>query len=212
MSTPWALQISAGRGPVEVRRFVAELAPALAIRLEALQIEVIDWTLHGDPEAPGSIHLALDGPISPAQPLLGTHVLVAPCRGRRARRRWFVGVTRHALPSGEPPALELDEVSLSAVRARGPGGQHVNTRSTAVRAVHRPTRIAVRAEGQRSQAANRAVALARLAKAVAEAHRRDQEPGQQARWLAHTRVVRGEPVVSWRRGHRGTLIEIRQGS
>lgn len=208
MSRCWALLISAGRGPVEVRRFVADLADALVIRLRQLQIEVTDVTVHGEPTAPGSIRLAAEGPRVAVTGLLGTHVLVQPSRGRRARKRWFVGVSLHEPASLEVAPLDPAEVSLSAIRSRGPGGQHVNARSTAIRAVHRPTRIAVRSEGQRCAAANRRAALARLAEAVAQRRLDEQQRRRRARWRAHDQVIRGQPVCAWGRSHDGVLIEI----
>ena len=52
-----------------------------------------------------------------------------------------------------------DELKVEFARSSGPGGQNVNKRETAVRIVHLPTKIAVHAEGERSQAQNREKAL-----------------------------------------------------
>ena len=58
----------------------------------------------------------------------------------------------------------LAECDLETFRASGPGGQHVNRRETAVRIRHRPTRIAVTCQDERSQLMNKQIALERLRK------------------------------------------------
>lgn len=63
-----------------------------------------------------------------------------------------------ALPEG---AL-LSECEEAFFVAGGPGGQHRNKAATGVRLVHPPTGAVVTATERRSQAMNRAVALARL--------------------------------------------------
>ncbi len=68
------------------------------------------------------------------------------------------------LPRPDLAAIDIDEKDLSwtAVRASGPGGQGVNTANTAVRLVHVPTGIAVNAQETRSQLKNRKSALEKL--------------------------------------------------
>lgn len=70
---------------------------------------------------------------------------------------------------------QLDRAALEAAcditffTAGGPGGQHRNRVATGVRLHHRPSGIVVTATERRSQAANRRVALDRLAARLAEA-------------------------------------------
>lgn len=187
------LQISSGRGPAEVRTFVALLARQLAAELGA----EIAWT--GDPEAPLSATLRVDP--EAARPWTGTHVLLAPLRGNGRRKRWFADVRLY----GEPAALAPLSPVLSAARAGGPGGQNVNRRATAVRAVDPGSGLSARATDQRSQARNRALALERLASrhaARAEAVRSEARADRRA---AHDRMTRGEPSHTWRLGAEGLV-------
>ncbi len=59
--------------------------------------------------------------------------------------------------------LKDDEVEVSYTKSGGAGGQNVNKRETAVRAVHTPTKISVHVSSERSQQQNKERALALLA-------------------------------------------------
>ena len=63
---------------------------------------------------------------------------------------------------GEGVELKDDELEIQFSRSGGAGGQNVNKRETAVRVVHTPTGLAVRASTERSQQANRDQALSLL--------------------------------------------------
>ncbi len=58
--------------------------------------------------------------------------------------------------------LRDDNLRVELSRSSGPGGQNVNKRETAVRIVHTPTNLAAQADGQRSQAQNKEMAMAIL--------------------------------------------------
>lgn len=188
----WVLQVSAGHGPVEVRRFVAGLAAHLASRLAVREVIV-----RGDRDAPHSVSLRLDGVTDDARAMVGTHCLVArgEGRGRRDRKRWYAGVTLHPAGDGSAEAtVDPREVRVTAMRAGGPGGQHVNKTSSAVRVVHAATGLAVRAADERSQRENLRLAMARLTQALrARAEARAQQ-GEADQRVAHHRVERGRPA------------------
>lgn len=67
---------------------------------------------------------------------------------------------------GELTPLPENEVRLEFARSGGAGGQNVNKRETAVRAVHIPTNLSVHASTERSQLQNRERALELLAAKV----------------------------------------------
>lgn len=194
------VQISAGRGPVEVRRFVEDLRPVIEGLLKARGLAVVATEVED-----ASARLWVDGEADLAD-LIGTHALVDPSRGQGARRRWFAGVSVR-LVAARAPRLDLRDVRFSADRAGGPGGQHVNTTSSAVRALHVPTGLAVRVAEERSQHQNRRVALERLAEAL-DARAREAEARTRAGdRAAHDAVVRGAPKLTWVR--EGSSLRVR---
>lgn len=205
------LLITSGVGPVEVRRFVAALAAHLEELSAARGLEVRDVASAGeDLAAPRSVSLTVRGPAA-AQlaDQLGTHQLVhrSAERGRAARKRWFAAVSLHPgadapVPALAPPRAELE---ITACRAGGPGGQHVNKVATAVRVRHLPTGLLVRAASSRSQKANLDHALQRLAALLAEQQRDAASQAHGERRLAHYRVVRGAPIATYQLDGDGAL-------
>lgn len=79
---------------------------------------------------------------------------------------WFVGVS--IWKNDANFQFNLSDVSFQTMRSGGAGGQHVNKVSTAVRAIHQPTKIQVSASDSRSQAKNKQLALERLELKVLE--------------------------------------------
>lgn len=194
------LQLSAGNGPIEVRRFVADLSQ---LAIATLAERVLGDVTRGDADAPGSVELLLRGTAA-LDAWCGVHVLISAERGPRARRRWFASGKRFELPTSYA-AVDPNDVTFEAVRASGPGGQNVNRRCSAVRLVHRPTGLALRSQTERSQARNRAAAMARLAATLAHHSAECEAEARAARRLAHHHLRRGAPDHHWHRDGRGRL-------
>lgn len=76
----------------------------------------------------------------------------------------------------------------------GPGGQHVNKTSSAVRVTHRPTGMQIRIESDRSQHRNRQLAMERLQMILAAGEEAECRAQVRDRWLKHYQVKRGSPV------------------
>lgn len=186
-----ALVVSVGPGPVEARRFVAMLARTLRCRLPVTG----DARVVGDPASPSRVELSIDAEAyAEATPLLGTHVLLAPLRGPRARARWYASVHWH----GElaTSVLHARDVRCSFMRSRGPGGQNVNKRATAVRLEHLPSGLVVSCDTHRSQARNRSAAWQRLQDQLATAHAESQRRCRTGQWSRLR--VRDAVVMRWR--------------
>jgi len=92
----------------------------------------------------------------------GVHRLVriSPFNAQQKRHTSFSMV--EVIPKFERTSeIEIpeNEIEVTFARSSGPGGQNVNKRETAVRVVHLPTKLAVHAETERSQAQNKEKAI-----------------------------------------------------
>lgn len=202
------LQISSGRGPIEARRFVRLLADHIACFSGGLALGAAPSFI-GPVDAPLSATIVVDtatGSSPAALRWVGTHVLLAPLRGRGGRKRWFVEVRPFSDAVGVQHGAASVDVRITAARAGGPGGQNVNKRATAVRVVDRVSGIAVRASGQRSQAQNRVTALERLQERLHEREAAAMAQAGAERRAAHDAVTRGAARFTWRLDSDGRLM------
>jgi protein subunit release factor B len=206
MTTQFRLHASAGQGPLEVRRFVLALAPALAQLVHERGLAHLGTIEQLAAGGARSVTLVLVGPAEQRlADLLGTHELIDESRRARsgrhrgARKRFFAGLRLDAAPQiGPLPQLDPSELEWSFARSGGPGGQHVNTTATAVRLLHRPSGVAVRVGEGRSQHHNRTLALQRLAERLAEQQRSHVAAHAAEQRHAHYQLERGNAVARWR--------------
>ncbi|WP_027911125.1 peptide chain release factor H [Pseudomonas sp. URMO17WK12:I4] len=199
------LQLSAAQGPDECALAVAKAL--LRLQAEADELAV---TLRVLEEEPGprrgtlrSVLLALEG--KEAERLAGDWTgslqwtCPSPYRPGHARKNWFFGGARFAAPAAELAG----EIRFETLRSSGPGGQHVNTTDSAVRATHLASGISVKVQSERSQHANKRLALLLIAQRLAVHAQEQADAARAQRRDAHLQVERGNP----RRVFRGERFE-----
>ncbi|HEX5543420.1 MAG TPA: peptide chain release factor H [Micromonospora sp.] len=193
------LLLSAGRGP-------QECAWALARLLHRMEAEAIrqGLTTHRVQAVPGDrpgtyrsvlVQICRAGAEAFAASWTGTLCWQAPSpyRASPGRKNWYVIAEPCQVDTPATTFTEAD-VDIVACRTGGPGGQHRNKASTAVRATHRPSDIVVVVDTERQFSLNRRIALQLLRQRIEhsdEAARRDVTT---ARWRIHDELVRGNPT------------------
>ncbi len=193
------LHLTAGNGPDECAWAVAQVLATMLAEADTtgLQAEVIEAVRGAQPNTYRSILLRLQGEACAAwiAQWQGTVQWIgkSPFRPQHKRKNWFVGVEVLTPPIASIQLHERDVV-FQAMRASGPGGQHVNKTSSAVRALHKPTGLTATAQEERSQYFNRKLALARLAAQLDAQHQAAQHDAEQTRWRDHHTLQRGNPI------------------
>lgn len=189
------LQLSSAQGPAECELAVAK---ALAhLQRESAQAGVLlEMVEHEHGERPGTLRSALVSLDGEAENDLARRwegtiqwTCPSPYRPRHARKNWFFGVARCEAPSETLPG----EIRFDTTRASGPGGQHVNKTESAVRATHVATGISVKVQTERSQHANRRLAVLLLAHKLANHDAAANALQRAQRRTLHHQVERGNP-------------------
>jgi peptide chain release factor 2 len=123
---------------------------------------------------------------------VGVHRLIriSPFNANNKRHTSFASVD--AIPECDEEKINIDEkdFKIETFRAGGPGGQHVNVTSSAVRITHLPTGIIVSCQNERSQHLNRKSAYKMLASKLEQTAREKQEDD-----LKKRRIQQGE--IAW---------------
>ncbi|MBB5775068.1 peptide chain release factor H [Nonomuraea jabiensis] len=193
------LLLSAGRGPQECAWALAQLlhrleADAIRQNLETHRAQ----TVPGD--RPGTyrsvlIRIAGDGAGAFAASWTGTLCWQAPSpyRAGTGRKNWYVIAEQCQVDTPRTTFAEAD-VDIVACRTGGPGGQHRNKASTAVRATHRPTGIVVVVDTERQFSLNRRIAMRLLRQRIEDGDEAAGRAVTTARWRIHDELVRGNPT------------------
>lgn len=192
------IQISAGRGPAECTWVVAKV---LKVFIEELKqnrflykvLQKEDGSENGTIQ---SVVLKIEGVgLEPfLESWLGTiqWVGTSTFRKKHKRKNWFIGMFE--VQQNSNLTIQEKEIKFQAIRSSGPGGQHVNKVSSAVRALHAPTGIQVVAMDSRSQHQNKKLAIQRLHEKVADYNIEQLKNGVKDQWENHLNIERGNPV------------------
>ncbi len=193
------LQITSGRGPAEccwvvaqILKYIIEEAKQSNIKYDIIQREpgVENGTIFS-----ACIQLEGEGISVFTKKWIGTIQWVGKSlfRKHHKRKNWFVAVNEIDL-SEVSYAFNDKDISYQAIRSGGPGGQHVNKVSTAIRAKHNPSGISVVASDSRSQFQNKKLAKERLLAQLKIEQLNQQKDKIRNEWKNHSEIHRGNPI------------------
>ena len=130
----------------------------------------------------------------------GIHRLVriSPFNAEGKRQTSFAAVD---VSPEVPDSIDIEipdaDIEEQVFRASGPGGQHVNKTSSAVRLIHFPTGIAVACQSERSQHKNRSMAMKMLRARLARIEEEKREAEQAAKYDKMPKVGFGAQIRSY---------------
>jgi len=197
--TETILHVSAGQGPEECRWVVACLATAFAREAVAAGLSCEPVEPVAGPSASILLRVSGEGCDAFARVRTGTirWIGTSPFRPNHKRKNWFVSV-KPAPAEDAVPEFQEQDIRYQTFRASGPGGQHVNTTDSAVRATHPPTGLTAASQDQRSQFANKKIARLKLAMVFDERRREGAAGGKRALWDQNRDLERGNEVRTYK--------------
>lgn len=194
------IQITAGNGPAECTWVVAKVLKVILKELQSCQLKysILQQEKGVENGTVQSATIQLSGNDKLVNNFLkewkGTIQWIGQSAYRKyhKRKNWFVGVFE--IEQQENLELRSHEIKYQAIRSSGPGGQHVNKVSSAIRAIHEPTGIQVVVMDTRSQHQNKKLAKLRLEEKVAERNLEGFKATIKDQWENHQELERGNPV------------------
>ncbi|MBW2735295.1 MAG: peptide chain release factor-like protein [Deltaproteobacteria bacterium] len=204
------LIISSGVGPIETAEFVALLAARLRklCAQAGVSMSPIDARASKEPRR-SMTFLAERDPRVAIPGEIGSHCLIALSKHRqgRSRKRWFASVSVQDVPETKKIDEQVGQGDFEfiACRAGGPGGQNVNKTNSAVIVRHIPSGLRVRVAQQRSQQANRVLAVARLRRRLEQQEEKQMSENTKKQRSHHYQLERGKAIRTYRLGPRDHL-------
>lgn len=185
------LQLSANTGPAECSLAVAKalqrlLRDAAGAGITVSILEQVDGERRG---TIASVLLDIDDAVF-ARRWQGSllWICASPYRKLHKRKNWFIN---GALLTPPDAIADVGEIRYEALRASGPGGQHVNKTDSAIRATHVASGLSVKVQTGRSQHANKRLAGQLLASKLQALAQTRLEDHKSARRLQHFQGERG---------------------
>ena len=192
------IQITSGRGPVECDWVVAQVLKRFLAEAEEtnLSAEVLHREAGQENGTVVSAIVSIKGKKTDefVASWKGTIQWIGQSTFRKfhKRKNWFIGVFE--VESGSRVVVNEKDIHYQAMRSSGAGGQHVNKVSSAIRATHIPTGIAVVSMDSRSQHQNKKLATERLIQKLHEFDKTQLQQEFQNVWMNQLQIERGNPV------------------
>ncbi|MDA6071355.1 peptide chain release factor H [Flavobacterium sp. AC] len=192
------IQITAGRGPAECTWVVAQVLKKI---LDEAQEQDLETTLlqREVGEENGTVEtatIAIKGKNAGqfADSWIGTIQWIGESQFRKMHKRknWFIGIFE--IQPQKNTSISESDIQYQAMRSSGAGGQHVNKVSSAIRATHIPTGIAVVSMDSRSQHQNKKLATERLLKKLEDETLQQLKNHVGKQWENQLNIQRGNPV------------------
>lgn len=197
------VSINAGAGGTEAQDWVEMLFRMYLRWCETKQFktQIIDY-LAGDEAGVKSVTFTVLGPYAYGflKSEHGIHrmVRISPFDATGRRHTSFASVS--VLPEVDLDInIEIDEkdIRVDTFRASGPGGQHVNKTSSAIRITHFPTGIVTQCQNEKSQHRNKEMAFKVLKARLYELEREKREEKKQVMHQNQKEIAWGSQIRSY---------------
>lgn len=192
------IQITAGRGPAECTWVVAQVLRKVLDEAREQQLETVLLQREAGEEngtvATASISIKGKNADQFANSWIGTIQWIGQSQFRKMHKRknWFIGIFE--IEAQKNISVSENDIQYQAMRSSGAGGQHVNKVSSAIRATHMPTGIAVVSMDSRSQHQNKKLVTERLIKKLEDEKLSQLKDHVGKQWENQLNIERGNPI------------------